>query len=62
MVDTSTYFKMHHSPSGSPSNIVPQFDPWPPFVSREATPDDSSILLLSPSIYGFDLQEKKWGM
>jgi hypothetical protein len=49
-------------PPVRPSNIVPQFDPWPPFIPGEATLDDLSILLLPPSVYGFNLQEKKWGM
>jgi hypothetical protein len=62
MIDTSTYFKMHQRPSAAPSNIVPQFDPWPPFIAREAIPDDLMILLLRPTVYGFDLHEKNWCM
>jgi hypothetical protein len=53
---------MHRRPSPPPLNVVQQFDPWPPSVHRDVTPDDSMIMLLPPSIYGFDLQEKKWGM
>ena len=62
MIDTSTYFRMHRRPSPPPFNVVQQFDPWPPSVHRDVTPDESMIMLLPPYIYGFDLQEKKWGM
>jgi hypothetical protein len=61
MIDTATYFRMHRRSSLAPSNIVPQFDPWPPFIAREAAPDDLMILLLPPTVYGFDLHEKNWG-
>lgn len=44
-----------------PSNIVPQFDPWPPFIAREATPDDMMLIVLPPTLYGFDLHTKKLG-
>ena len=44
-----------------PSNIVPQFDPWPPFITREATPDDMMLIVLPPTLFGFDLHTKDWG-
>ena len=44
-----------------PSNIARQFDPWPPFIAREATPDDMMLIVLPPTVQGFDLQTKDWG-
>jgi hypothetical protein len=44
-----------------PSSIAPQFDPWPPFIAREATPDDIMLIVLPPTVYGFDLHTKNWG-
>ena len=40
----------------------PRFDPWPKTISRDKEPDDSMIMLLPPTVYGFMLQEKKWRM
>ena len=60
MVDVPTYYRMHRKAASPPSRIKPRFDPWPAYYSREDTPDDKMIVLLPPSLYGFNLQEKQW--
>jgi hypothetical protein len=65
MVDTWTYSKMHrvsrHRSDLKAPVRLDQFDQWPQSISRQEALDDKSILLLPPTVFGFDFQEKKWG-
>jgi hypothetical protein len=44
----------------SPALESSRFDPWPARISREKEPDDSMVLLLPSTVYGFMLQDKTW--
>ena len=62
MVDVATYHRLH-----VPKHMDPQpfrgpsrFDPWPAEYKREDKLDDQMIILLPPTVLGFDIQEKEW--
>jgi hypothetical protein len=63
VVDMFTYSKMHSIKITHPSIYdISRFDPWPKQIPREKELDDSMILLLPPTVFGFKLQEKQWSM
>jgi hypothetical protein len=59
-----TYSRMHvdKNITGAHKGTDPRFDPWPSKIPRDKDPDDSMMMLLPPTVYGFMLQEKKWCM
>jgi hypothetical protein len=70
MVDMSTYHKMHRTPSydmtyrPSPhdSEEPVKFDNWPVNLNRHEILSTQLMMLLPPMIYGFNIEQKRWGM
>jgi hypothetical protein len=57
MIDIATYKKMHPNDSGNKQRLTDELGK--DAMERDRPPDEF-LLLLSPTIYGFNIQEKKW--
>jgi hypothetical protein len=58
-----TYMRMHKGQISPPSSLdISRFDPWPTGISREKDPDETMLMLLPSTVFGFMLQEKTWRM
>ncbi|KAL3423910.1 hypothetical protein PVAG01_05657 [Phlyctema vagabunda] len=64
MVDALTYTKIHTSQSSTfhddEDSPTARWDPWPLTVHMEKELDDSMVMLLPPTVFGFVLQDKTW--
>ena len=62
MIDISAFQKMHPEERKIPakddnsSNILPREE-----ADKEEPPEGDFLLFLPPNIYGFHMQDKKWG-
>ncbi|KAF5639286.1 AAA family ATPase [Fusarium sp. NRRL 52700] len=59
MIDMSTYQKMHVV-RFDPAPILLKGDRWPITLNRDDTLSSEQKMLLPPSVYGFNLEQKKW--
>jgi hypothetical protein len=60
MIDITTYKKMHADSAVSKRHL--RDDLGPEAMAQDAPPGENFLLLLPPSILGFNMQEKKWSM
>jgi hypothetical protein len=57
MIDVATYWKIH-----SDKRLPPFVDQLGGAMAQDEPPEGNFIFLLPPNIFGFNMQEKKWGM
>jgi hypothetical protein len=63
MIDHRTYHKMHEDADTSgfdKLDTIYSFDTMPVYLNPEDSPSQTLLSLLSPTVHGFDLSEKRW--
>jgi hypothetical protein len=60
MVDFQTYRYMHPDAPAAGKRLNDSLGPDK--MASEKPPEDDFVLLLPPSVYGFNMLDKKWGM
>lgn len=60
MVDFQTYRYMHPDALAARKRLNDSLGPDK--MASEKLPEDDFVLLLPPSVYGFNMLDKKWGM
>jgi hypothetical protein len=59
MIDTTTYKRMHPPEPGKTDQLLND-ELGTEVMERDEPPEGNFVLLLPPTIYGFNMQEKTW--
>ena len=60
MIDLDTYKTLHSDSSLSKAHL--RADIAPEDMAKDSPPEGDSILVIPPSITGYQLRQKKWGL